>query len=99
MLLAYVFFFSVRLREPLPKRTTCFYVLLPSKNVKEEVSKVVFTVQSDSNKVEPGSMSADEFYLIRTQSNEYLVFVDARSEEEYNASHITSSISLVKASA
>ena len=43
-------------------------------------------------------MSADELYLIRTQSNEYLVFVDARSEEEYNTSHISSSISLVNVS-
>ena len=75
-----------------------FVLLFFSQNAKEEVSKVVFTVQSDSNKVEPGSMSADEFYLIRTQSNEYLVFVDARSEEEYNTSHISSSISLVNVS-
>ena len=41
------------------------------------------------------SISAQELYIICTQSNEYLLLVDARTEEEYQAGHITSSISLV----
>ena len=41
------------------------------------------------------SISAQELYYICTRSNEYLLLVDARTEEEYQAGHITSSLSLV----
>lgn len=41
------------------------------------------------------SIDANELYIICTQSNEYLLLVDARSEEEYLEGHIASSLSLV----
>lgn len=44
---------------------------------------------------EAKSISVDELYKIRTQSNELIYFIDARSEEEYKAGHIESSRSLV----
>lgn len=40
-------------------------------------------------------ISVDELYMIRTQSNELIYFIDARSEEEYKAGHIESSKPLV----
>ncbi|KNB45398.1 hypothetical protein JH06_0952 [Blastocystis sp. subtype 4] len=39
-------------------------------------------------------ISAQELYFICTRSNEYLLLVDARTEQEYQAGHITSSLSL-----
>lgn len=44
---------------------------------------------------EAKSISVDELYMIRTQSNELIYFIDARSEEEYKAGHIESSKPLV----
>ena len=40
-------------------------------------------------------ISADELYMIFTQSNELIEIVDARSEDEYQTSHIESARSLV----
>ena len=41
------------------------------------------------------SMDARELYVIRTQSNELIWIVDARSEEEYERMHISGAYSLV----
>ena len=52
-------------------------------------------LDSNANMPEAKSISIDELYKIRTQSNELIYFIDARSEEEYKAGHIESSRSLV----
>ena len=40
-------------------------------------------------------ISAEELYIIRTQSNEYILIVDCRSKREYEESHISGSMPLV----
>lgn len=42
-----------------------------------------------------GEISAEELYIIRTQSNEYILIVDARSKEEFEEAHISGAIPLV----
>ena len=40
-------------------------------------------------------ISAEELYIIRTRSNEYILIVDARSKEEFDAAHISGALPLV----
>ena len=52
-------------------------------------------LDTNADMPEAKSISVGELYKIRTQSNELIYFIDARSEEEYKVGHIESSRSLV----
>ncbi|CBK20675.2 Rhodanese-like protein [Blastocystis hominis] len=41
-------------------------------------------------------ISAEELYIIRTRSNEYILIVDARSKEEFDEAHISGALPLEK---